>query len=63
MILVVQSLAGTTSAETVELHNGDIIHGKVLSLDAQVLKFQSESFGVLNKSASRLRRFTLLIER
>lgn len=36
---------GTTLGEAVELRNGDIIHGKVISLDANVLKLQSESFG------------------
>jgi len=42
------AIAAVANAETVELLNGDIVHGKVLSLDAQVLKLQSESFGELS---------------
>ena len=49
-VLFIGSVYPTCSlrAETVELVNGDIVHGKVISLDASVLKLRSESFGELS---------------
>ncbi len=54
LIIVSAIVVSSVSAETVELINGDVVHGKVLSLDAKMLKLQSESFGELTIKRDRI---------
>ena len=42
---LISAFASVARAETVELANGEILRGTVISLDAKTLKFQSESLG------------------
>lgn len=51
--------ATAAQAETVELLNGDLVHGKVLALDADVLTLSSETFGQLKIKRESVARIVL----
>lgn len=48
------ALPAIARAEVIELVNGDVVRGKVLSLNENTLELQSESFGTLQISRNKL---------
>ncbi len=46
-VLMAVGLVGVCAADTVQLHNGEVLRGSVLSLDAKQVRIHSESLGDL----------------
>jgi hypothetical protein len=51
---LISAFASVARAETVELANGEILRGTVISLDAKTLKFQSESLGEVSIAREKI---------